>query len=233
MNLIAIEDNSHSTLEMFIMIRVIRIMIQLSYMLIYASCEQVPISVAFPPTVMVKRRIATFWRGCLAKTPSPPPSMWEPRTSTWHNFLTLNFIYKSVFSREARNPKKAIAIFTTRSSKGSGNMGSEVPKDVLVDGEKVNQRPEGSDVSTWRMSSLQTSNQQTCKQCDHHQSWLKCCSAVALRAEQGPCEPSKGFVSKSGEKERESQRESERARQSQRKLERVRENFCHSLWLSG
>ena len=31
----------------------------------------------------------------------------------------------------------------------------------------------------------------------------KCCSAVALlRAEQGPCEPSKGFVSKFGEPER-------------------------------
>ena len=45
------------------------------------------------------------------------------------------------------------------------------------------------------------------------QGWRKCCSAVALlRAEQGPCEPSKGFVSKSAERARETQTESERAR---------------------
>ena len=51
----------------------------------------------------------------------------------------------------------------------------------------------------------------------------KCCSAVALlRAEQGPCEPSKGFVSKFGEPERAeaSQREPERARWSQREPNR-------------
>ena len=31
----------------------------------------------------------------------------------------------------------------------------------------------------------------------HSQGWIKCCSAEAtLQAEQGPCEPSKGFVSK-------------------------------------
>ena len=35
---------------------------------------------------------------------------------------------------------------------------------------------------------------------EDEQGWIKCCSAVAtLRAEQGPCEPSKGFVSKFGE----------------------------------
>ena len=44
---------------------------------------------------------------------------------------------------------------------------------------------------------------------------------MTFRAEQRPCEPSKGFVSKSGERERarESQTESERARQSQRELD--------------
>ena len=47
------------------------------------------------------------------------------------------------------------------------------------------------------------------------QTKIKCWSAVAtLRAEQGPYEPSKGFVSKSGERQRvrESQREPEEAR---------------------
>ena len=51
------------------------------------------------------------------------------------------------------------------------------------------------------------------------QTKIKCWSAVAtLRAEQGPYEPSKGFVSKSGERQRvrESQREPEQARGSQR-----------------
>ena len=59
----------------------------------------------------------------------------------------------------------------------------------------------------------------------------KCCSAVALlRAEQGPCEPSKGFVSKFGEPERargsqrEPDSEPERARESQREPERARES---------
>ena len=66
---------------------------------------------------------------------------------------------------------KAIAIYTTRSSKGSGIMGSEVPKDVLVDGAKENQRPEGCEVSTWRMLSLQTSNQKICKQLSEYW-WL-------------------------------------------------------------
>ena len=42
-----------------------------------------------------------------------------------------------------------------------------------------------------------------------------------LRAEQGPCEPSKGFVSKSGERERE--RESEREKEGQRELDKARE----------
>ena len=91
------------------------------------------------------------------------------------------------------------------------------------------------------------------------QGWRKCCSAVALlRAEQGPCEPSKGFVSKFGEPERawESQREPERAGQQARESlrvpervyvaisgslllslalsqsERARENLCGPLWLS-
>ena len=55
------------------------------------------------------------------------------------------------------------------------------------------------------------------------QSLLNCCSAVAtLRAEQGSCVPSKGFESKSGE--RESQTESEKARQSQREPDIVRES---------
>ena len=72
---------------------------------------------------------------------------------------------------------------------------------------------------------------------------LECWSAGAtLRAEQGPCEPSKGFLSKSGERLREpergresqsgskrvresqSQRETEKARESQRESERVRES---------
>ena len=55
------------------------------------------------------------------------------------------------------------------------------------------------------------------------QGWRKCCSAVArLRAEQGPCEPSKGFVSKFREPERawasqrEPDSEPERARESLR-----------------
>ena len=59
---------------------------------------------------------------------------------------------------------------------------------------------------------------------------------MTFRAEQRPCEPSKGFVSKSGERERarqnqrepervrESQREPERARESQREPDRVRES---------
>ena len=64
------------------------------------------------------------------------------------------------------------------------------------------------------------------------QSLLNCCGAVAtLRAEQGSCVPSKGFVSKSRERERarhnqrKPDRVSERARYSQRESERVREKF--------
>ena len=63
------------------------------------------------------------------------------------------------------------------------------------------------------------------------QSLLNCCGAVAtLRAEQGSCMPSKGFVSKSREREREPdiiresqtecQREPDIVRESQRELER-------------
>ena len=90
------------------------------------------------------------------------------RTSHLHLVSSFNPQYclkvVEVFRGRLENPKKAFAIFTTRSSKGSDSMGSEVPKDVLVDGAKENQRPEGCDVSTWRMSSLKTSNQQYCNQ---------------------------------------------------------------------
>ena len=62
------------------------------------------------------------------------------------------------------------------------------------------------------------------------QSLLNCCGAVAtLRAEQGSCVPSKGFVSKSRERERarhnqrKSDRVSEGARYSQRELNKARE----------
>ena len=55
------------------------------------------------------------------------------------------------------------------------------------------------------------------------QTRIKCWSAGAtLRAEQGPCEPSKGFVSKFGEQKRareglrEPERVGQRARESQR-----------------
>ena len=55
---------------------------------------------------------------------------------------------------------KAIAIFTSLSSKGSGNIGSEGPKEVLVEGANENQLPEGWEVSTWRMLSFERNNQQ-------------------------------------------------------------------------
>ena len=60
------------------------------------------------------------------------------------------------------------------------------------------------------------------------QGWIKCCIAVAtVRAEQGPCEPSKGFVSKFGEQKRarESLREPEGARESRRGSQREPETL--------
>ena len=62
--------------------------------------------------------------------------------------------------------------------------------------------------------------------CGSTQTRIKCWSAgEKLRAEQGPCEPSKGFVCKS-----KSQREPDRARESQREPERISVVCC--LWLS-
>ena len=67
--------------------------------------------------------------------------------------------------------------------------------------------------------------------CICNQTRKKCWnSGTTFRAEQGPCEPRKGFVSKSGDSEtaRESQKESERARENQiepeRESERVRKS---------
>ena len=68
-----------------------------------------------------------------------------------------------------------------------------------------------------------------------NQTRIKCWSAGAtLRAEQWPCEPSKGFVSKSGERERarESQTESERVKESQRESVIVRESQGESERIS-
>ena len=53
---------------------------------------------------------------------------------------------------------------------------------------------------------------------------IKCCNAVALlRAEEEPSKLINGVVIKSGERKRESLRESERDRESQRETERDRE----------
>ena len=50
----------------------------------------------------------------------------------------------------------------------------------------------------------------------------KSAAQALLQVEQGPCEPCKGLISKSGE--RESQRDPKRARESQRESERIRES---------
>ena len=88
---------------------------------------------------------------------------------------------------------------------------------------KFNLRSRTDHTFNFHLAPFQQSQPSVSETLPQPQGWRKCSSAVAtLRAEQGPCEPSKGFVSKFGEPERAwaSQREPERARWSQREPNR-------------